>query len=214
MALCSTYAFDGCFENLIKYVAFGLGHWGLPFQARDVEYAFPVHPRINFFFFFKSMVPLVQFPAEYHETCAVEKAVVRNRGKYWKDRFQIFMWKNSAFHFSGSWGEGGLYTRWGFDPEFSAWKSYFEQWLSCRASGNVLTIPRLYVGGCIPPRIRDGYMEMTGYAVLQPDSWLGFDSEELVTYCRSSPSRWESSTRGETLLSAEWKSHHSMVGMR
>lgn len=112
---------------------------------------------------------------------------MRDLGKYWKDRFQIFTWKNSAFHFSGSWGGGGLYTRWGFDPEFSAWKSYFEQWLSCRASGNVLTIPRLYVGGCIPLRIRDGYMEMTGYAVLQPDSWLGFGSEESVTYCRSSP---------------------------
>lgn len=68
---------------------------------------------------------------------------------------------------------------------------------SCKASGNVLTIPRLYVGGCIPLSVRDGYMEMTSHSALQSDSELGFGSEEeSVTYCRSSPSRWETSTRG------------------
>lgn len=68
----------------------------------------------------------------------------------------------------------------------------------------MLTIPRLYVGGCIPLGMRDGYMEMTGYSALQPESQLGFGSEEKsVTYCRSSPSRWESSTRGGMMLSGE-----------
>lgn len=68
----------------------------------------------------------------------------------------------------------------------------------------MLTIPRLYAGGCIPLSVRDEYMEMTSLTALQPDSQLGFSSEkEPVTYCRSSPSRWESSTGGGMTVLAE-----------
>lgn len=118
-----------------------------------------------------------------------------------RPRFQIFKWKHSAFHFSGSWG-GGTYTRWVCSLEELLWAMT----LSCKASGNVLTIPRLYVGGCIPLSVRDGYMEMTNYSALQSDSELGFGSEEeSVTYCRFIPSRWESSTRGTMTLSERIK---------
>lgn len=89
---------------------------------------------------------------------------------------------------------------------------------SCKASGNVLTIPRFYVGGCILLSVRDGYMEMTRYTTLQPDSQLGFGSEEeSVTYCRSSPSRWERSTREEwrcqenKRLATAWLERNSWV---
>lgn len=142
----------------------------------------------------------IQFPTEQYETKASKKTLLRDLQKYQKDQSFKYLNESTVPFISVGAGEGGMYTRWFCSLEELLWAMTH----SCKASGNVLTIPRLYVGGCIPLSVRDGYMEMTSYSALQPDSELGFGSEEeSVTYCRSSPSRWESSTRGTMTLSGE-----------
>lgn len=116
---------------------------------------------------------VVQFSTEQYGTNMAEKAQLRNLGKYPKDPSFKYLNESMVPFISVGTGKEGHIRQMRIWP----WICSLEELLwamthSCKASGNVLTIPRLYVGGCIPLSMRDGYMEMTGYSATWLTTWL------------------------------------------